>query len=261
MGTPFRSDYDVDILVRGVGTASLTDACLRSIYNNTAGPSFLVTYVDGGTPLTDFQALVQHFPQAQFVRLPFNHGSVRAINYGLSIALWSTAPYILLLDNDTEVPEGDTDWLTRFVSYLADSRVAAAGAVTDYVAGAQNVRAYPDRVQGRPPLQPPVLVSFAMLLRKAAVEKVQFFDERYEPGNFEDYDYCLQLRQAGYTLVVADSVWLYHRGSQTFARLGHTQLLAENERKFIDKWGAATLRQAGLDVQQRGAADGEQGTP
>lgn len=246
MGAPFRVETECDILVRGSGQAELTRACLRSLYDGTQDVTFTVTYVDNGTPPGRFRRLLAEFPQAQYVRLPYNAGSVRGINLGLSVALWSSAPYVLLLDNDAEVPAGDPGWLRRFIGYLADPKVGAAGAISDYVSGVQNVRAYPDRTLGTPPTPATVLVSFALLLRKAAVEQVQFFDERYEPGNFEDYDYCLQLRQAGWKCVVADSVWLHHRGSQTFGRLGFAELLQRNQGLFVQKWGAPFLRSLGL---------------
>jgi GT2 family glycosyltransferase len=255
---PFRAEYEVDILVRGSGNAALAERCLASVLQGTQDVPYMLTYVDGGTPTRDYLHLVQRFvgyQGVQLLRLPFNHGSVRAINYGLSLALWSSAPWILLLDNDTEVPQGDPGWLRRFIGYMTDEHVAAAGAVTDYVVGAQNVRAYPDRLQGQPPLVVPTLVSFALLLRKSAVEQVQYFDERYEPGNYEDHDYCLQLGQAGHRCVVADSVWLHHLGSQTFGRGGFQELLDRNKVQFHAKWGPQ-LAKFGICVNG-GQSDGQ----
>lgn len=199
-------------------------------------------------------------PLLTYVSLPFNHGSVRAINIGIQHAMLSTAPYILLLDNDTEIPSGDTGWLERWLKYFDDPKVGAAGAVSDYVSGMQYVENVPDRYtkafeeggkqHPKDPTEAPLLVSFAMMLRKEAVKQCGLWDEQYEPGNYEDYDYSIRLRDAGWKLVVADSVWIHHKGSQTFGKMGFQNLLDTNGRKFVNKWGVDKLRQMGIQVRR-----------
>lgn len=256
-----RDSKPVDILVRGWDNIPLTYKCLNSIVQNTPAELYRLTYVDNGSNLTAFEHLVNSFPQAQFVRLPFNHGSVRAINAGLALAMFSDSEYILLLDNDTEIPAGDREWLTRFMSYFEDEKVGAAGAVSNYVSFYQHVDAVPDtynreftdEASGRiglkeqPPM--PVLVSFAMMVRKAAFLECGFFDELYEPGMGEDYDYTIRVRRAGYKCIVANSVWIHHRGSQTFRKIGFNELLNESMSKFVGKWGKETLAEMGLEME------------
>ena len=266
MSNPFRREpYKVDILVRGHENVALTAALLSSIRRNTDPALYQVTYVDNGSEPTNFQQLVKNHPEAQFVRLPFNHGSVRAINCGLSLSLLSDAEYVLLMDNDTEVPAGDGGWLDRFVSYFDDAAVGAAGAVSDYVSGNQQAEAAPDtytrdweedgRGGVKAPPEMPILVSFAMMLRKEALHKVGFFDERFEPGMAEDYDWTLRAREAGYTCVVAKSVWIKHVGSQTFGKMGFNNILQGNYTKLVDKWGIEGLAKLGIEVRQAEEAE------
>ena len=132
------------------------------------------------------------------------------------------------------------------MSYFDDPKVGAAGAVTDFCAGPQHIERLPDRMEGQPPHEVPVLVSFAMMLRKSAVDQVLFFDERYEPGNFEDYDYCLQLQEAGWKCVIADSVFIEHEGHATYKNMNLNNLLAQNTQKFRDKWTPAKLEAMGV---------------
>ena len=261
---PLRRNPVVDILVRGWDNLALTRRLLTSIKANTDGLEYQVIYVDNGSTLHLAAELMKDFPWVTFVRLPFNHGSVRAINLGLCHALSSPAPYVLLLDNDTEIPAGDKGWLTRFVGYLADETVGAAGAVSNYVSGYQFCEALPPTYtrewqEGterglKEQDDQPVLVSFAMLLRKSAVQQLGFFDERFEPGMGEDYDYTLRLREAGYRCVLAPSVWVHHKGSQTFKRFGFDELLAQSMGKLIAKWGVDGLAKLGLQVEQAAPA-------
>lgn len=259
--TAFRAKYDVDILVRGHGNLPLTRRLIRSIENNTQGVTYQITYVDNGSTLYDLTQLMQDYPRVQYVRLPFNHGSVRAINVGLTFALASSSRYVLLLDNDTEVPMGDSGWLARWCAYIDENeQIGAAGAVTNYVSGWQHIeaapdyytRAWEDKETGQQglaeTLQVPVLVSFGMLMRKAAVQATGMFDERFEPGNCEDYDYTLRMREHGYLCVIANSVWLHHKGSQTFRQFDFNALLRDNYRKLVDKWTIARLAEMGVNM-------------
>jgi O-antigen biosynthesis protein len=245
----YRRDYDVDILVRGWRHLELTAHLLQSIRDNTPVVKYHVTYVDNGSEHRgDLRDLQEEFPDMTVVCLPFNHGSVRAINVGLSLALLSDAPYILLLDNDTTIPGGDNTWLERFIAYFDDPRVGAVGACSSYVSGHQQAESIPPRFHGDAATELPVLVSFALLLRKTAVEQVEYFDELYEPGNYEDMDYSLQLREAGWKCVIADSVYIQHVGSQTFGSMGFQGLLDANRHKFIEKWGSQRLESLGVRV-------------
>lgn len=249
-----RESYAVDVLVRGWGQTGLTRELLASLYANTPAPTFQVIYVDNGSPVEEATGLLQDFPRVTVVRLPFNHGSVRAINVGLQLAKFSDAPLVLLLDNDTKIPPGDLTWLERLAGYFDDPAVGAAGCVSDYVSGNQHVDAVPDRFtkdceEGKKaPTELPVLVSFAMMMRKDAVLKCGLLDEDFEPGNYEDYDYTLRIREAGYKLVLADSVWLHHKGSQTFGKMDFKALLDTNQEKFVNKWGVEKLDSMGIRV-------------
>lgn len=261
MSSSYRRQYEVDILLRGFEGQDMTQNLIRSIMRNTDRDKYHITYVDNGSK-SEPADTIREFPTSaiQTVRLPFNHGSVRAINVGLSLAMLTDAPYILLLDNDTEIPDGDSLWLDRWVSYFDDPKVACAGAVSNYTSGYQNCEALPDtynkdwEVEGEgaglkelPNM--PLLVSFAMMLRKSAVAEVGLFDERFEPGNCEDYDYTLRLTEAGYKNVIARSVWIHHKGSQTFGKMDFQGLLDRNFQKFVDKHGRDKLKQLGVTLK------------
>lgn len=254
-----RRLYKVDILIRGYGNIARTRRLLNSIERHTPQELYQVTYVDNGSDLHEAAQLMAEFPEVVFVRLPFNHGSVRGINHGLASALLSPAEYVILLDNDTEIPKGDTGWLERWLSFFDNDTVGAVGAVGNYVAGHQHCESVPDFYNkawqdgARSGLkeQPdfPVLVSFALAFRKAVINKLGWFDERYEPGNYEDYDYILRMREAGWQARIATSVWIHHMGSQTFKQFGLSNLLHSNGMKLLEKWGATKLNALGLTVR------------
>jgi GT2 family glycosyltransferase len=243
----------VSIIVRAKNGHDLTSQCIASILENTEPLTYRIILVDDGSdPALDL-------PCDVLIRNAISKGAVTATNIGLGVALQQKdAPYILVLDNDTEIPKGDTTWLQRFVSELEENpRTAAVGATTNFAKGQQHALAVPQTytadwkddaartagVRANPEVAE--FVSFAVLLRRDAVATVGFWDEQYNPGNFEDTDYAVQLRLAGWDVRVARSVYIHHKGHQTFGNDIDT-LLQSNGLKFMQKWGPGHLWDLGL---------------
>ena len=82
---------------------------------------------------------------------------------------------------------------------------------------------------------------FCLLMKRAVYETVGGFDERFGLGLFDDDDLAVRVRRAGFELAVAHDLFIHHFGSRTFAGNGidAEKLLAENGRKFAEKWGTA----------------------
>lgn len=245
----------VSIIIRGKNGHELTTRCIASIMENTPNDSYRLIVVDDGSEPA------YAFPCDYAVRVPVSKGAVTATNLGLGVALQiADAPYILVLDNDTEIPFGDVTWLERFVSELEEHpRTGAIGATTNFSKGHQHALAAPQTytadwsedkrggVKDNP--QVAEFVSFAVLMRRDAVARTGFWDEQYNPGNYEDTDYAVQLRLAGWEVRVARSVYIHHRGHSTFGK-DLSNLLQTNGLKFMQKWGPGHLWDLGLMPSQ-----------
>jgi GT2 family glycosyltransferase len=241
----------VSIIIRGKNGHDLTAKCIASIMENTPlGTYRLIVVDDGSDP-------AYTFPCDVAIRSTVSHGAVTATNLGLGVALQQAdAPYIMVLDNDTEIPYGDSTWLARFVAELEENpKTGAIGATTNFAKGHQHILAAPptytadwnDDKRGGMKANPEVaeFVSFAVLMRRDAVARVGFWDEQYNPGNFEDTDYAVQLRLAGWEVRVARSVYIQHKGHSTFGP-DLASLLQVNGLKFVQKWGPGHLWDLGL---------------
>lgn len=247
----------VSIIVRGKNGHGLTNQCLVSIMENTPVGSYRLIVVDDGSDPA------YTFPCDIAIRSTVSRGAVTATNLGLGVALQQAdAPYILVLDNDTEIPYGDSTWLDRFVAELEENpKTGAIGATTNFAKGHQHALAVPqtytadwsdDKTKtGGMKANPEVaeFVSFAVLMRRDAVARVGFWDEQYNPGNFEDTDYAVQLRLSGWEVRVARSVYIHHRGHSTFGP-DLASLLQVNGLKFVQKWGPGHLWDLGLFPDQ-----------
>ncbi|MBI5239763.1 MAG: glycosyltransferase family 2 protein [Elusimicrobia bacterium] len=155
---------------------------------------------------------------------------------------------IVLLNADTLVTPG---WLRGLADCSRrDPRIGLVGPYTNQAAGQQVVwpaayrcpggldawsRAWSRGRRGRA-RRVPWLVGFCWLIPRAVVEKVGVLDERFGPGGFEDYDYCLRVRLAGYELAIAEDVYIHHFGGRGYVNLRYEELRIRNRRVYWDKW-------------------------
>jgi len=153
-----------------------------------------------------------------------NEGFAAACNRGLGDA---SGDNLVLLNNDVVLCDG---WLERLLDCLHSApEVGLAGPVSNNVSGEQQVpvpykslgevagfgwdwgiahageRARLDR-----------LVGFCLAVKREVYERIGGLDERFGLGTYEDDDYCLRARQAGYTNMVARDCFVHHFGSVTF---------------------------------------------
>src|SRR5260221_8752736 len=104
-------------------------------------------------------------------------------------------------------------------------------------------------------LETPRAVGFCLLLARAVLERIGGLDERYGSGNFEDDDFCIRARIAGFRIRIAQDVFVHHTGSQTFKHSGinYRDAMVRNWELFRKKWqlpSSATLS-SGYPVPNR----------
>jgi GT2 family glycosyltransferase len=80
---------------------------------------------------------------------------------------------------------------------------------------------------------------FCVAARRDVVDRVGPLDEGFGTGFYEDDDYCLRVRKAGYRLVCVEDVFVYHKGSGSFgkARRETKELMKRNRKRLEGKFG------------------------
>ncbi len=179
-----------------------------------------------------------------------NRGFAPAANQGLALA---RGRVLVLLNNDTMVAPG---WLTGLRRHLTAPAVGLVGPVTNRSGNQAQVeteyqthggflrearaRARTRRGQAR---AIPVPLMFCVAMRRDVWAEVGPLDERFEVGLFEDEDYALRVRAAGYRLHCAEDVLVHHFGQASLGKLAadgaYGALFHANRRRFEDKWGRA----------------------
>jgi GT2 family glycosyltransferase len=143
----------------------------------------------------------------------------------------TTGDVICLLNDDTEVIE--EDWLTEMVSQLAQPGVGAVGGKLHYpdgriqhggvLLGIGGVAAHDHRLSDRASpgyfgkLQLAhrlsAVTAACMVVRREAWDAVAGFDEVNLPVAYNDVDFCLRLRSAGWDVVFTPHARLIHHES------------------------------------------------
>jgi len=237
----------VDIIIPGWENLPLLRRCLRSLEANTDAAHYNVIYVDNGTEPQEISQLIIDYPKITVVHIPRAVGFVRAVNVGMAFTLMSPSPFVMWLNNDTEIPAGDKEWLARMLAPFEQAQVGAVGPVSDHIYGVQHRDA---KLPDGDWIDVPILIGFACMFRKDAIKQIGFLDERFSPGNYEDWDYCLRLRVLGWKLIINEQVWVEHRMHQTFGKMNidFNALLNLNLQKLIGKWGAANMAAMGIET-------------
>jgi len=238
----------VSIIIPAHNQLDYCRQCVESIRANTQYPYKLILVDNGST-----DGAGQYFdsiPDAVVVHSDTNLGFPAGVNLGLAHA----TGHVLFLNSDTIVPAG---WLDRLVVALESApRIGIVGPMSNHVSGPQLIPnliiASVDRINEVASarveefkarlLDVERVVGFCMLIRDVAFAAVGLLDESFGIGNFEDDDYCLRVRKAGYRVCIAEDCFVFHYGSRTFSALGFdnlafNELISKNEATFNQKWG------------------------
>lgn len=223
-----------------------TRQCIDSIRRYTAPDCYELIVVDNNST-DDTPHWLASQSDIQTIFNPVNRGFPAGCNQGIKV---STGDNVLLLNNDTVVTH---HWLDNLLECLYGSdNIGAVGPVTNYAfydssikAGYKSVEEMQEfagrynTARERRPEQRLKLIGFCMLLRRSVVDEVGLLDERFTPGHYEDDDYSLRIRRAGYRLMLCNDTFIHHYGSVSFKddEQAHKEIGKKNAAKFEEKWG------------------------
>nr|BFE95851.1 glycosyltransferase family 2 protein [Pseudomonas brassicacearum subsp. brassicacearum] len=232
---------------------NLTIQCVNSILRNTTWPNYQLIVVDNGSEdgTGDYlERLRQEVPTAKVILNPDNRGFAAANNQGLREA---DGDILLLLNNDTVVPDG---WLDPLVRHLRDPSIGLVGPVTNAVGNEAKIEvSYTDIQQMQDFFQTAIpkptrgsrsisrcSPCFCVAFRRGILEEVGYLDEAFSIGMFEDDDYSRRVQAAGYRTVCAEDAFIHHYGQASFRKLiasGEYQALWDKKTRRISKANGA----------------------
>ncbi|HTV94170.1 MAG TPA: glycosyltransferase family 2 protein [Verrucomicrobiae bacterium] len=238
----------ISIVTLSWNAPEFTIKALQSIREQTAEP-YEVILVDNGSGPDTLKALSTiDDPHVRIIYNKTNRGFAGGNNDGIAHA---RGDYVILLNNDVIVTPGWADGLVDAFRRIPGLGISAPR--SNLVAGDQQL----PEVQYRDEAEMSAFalkrrsefkhkgyitdraIGFCWCISRKVLDQIGALDERYAFGNFEDDDYCMRVRAAGYWIYVCDDVFIHHFGSRSFAanKVDYMATMNENWARFAKKWG------------------------
>ena len=240
----------IAVVILNWNTRERTLACVRGLLDSQPAHTQIIL-VDNNSGDGSAQAFCAAFPALTVLTLDQNYGFSRGVNHGIRYTLAHAAPdYVLLLNNDTTVTGSLLDQLAERMDRdphigIATPRIVYAdtpdqlwgigGTIYPHwltVTG-MNVR---DQHQ-YDTFQPDFVFGCAMMIRRAVLEKVDLLDERFF-FSYEDIEFCLRARQAGFGIAYFPEITLLHDGGNSTHGRGYLReyYMARSRLQFFRHW-------------------------
>ena len=250
-------DPKVSILIPNKDHTDDLEKCLHSIWTKTSWENFEVIVIENNSTepatFTYYKEARQRYDGLQVVNYPqkgFNFSGIN--NFGRQYA---SGDYLLLLNNDVEVR--NADWLTELLRQCAhpggaaicgaellypDETLQHAGVVTGLGGYAGHSHKYHKRGGSGYMFRLATVQDFSavtaacLLVRTAVYDELHGLDEEFTVA-YNDVDFCLRARDAGWRIVWTPYAELYHyesksRGSDENDPAKKARFDAEHERLY-----------------------------
>ena len=212
----------VSLVVLNWNGEKCLESCLRSIFKQDY-PNYEVIVVDNASTDASPRLIEEKFPKARLIRNKANLGFAKGVNIGIKVA---KGPIVAVLNNDVVLPQG---WLSALVREMLKSPEVgivsnaiyyhergdvlwALGGKLDAFTGmcwhvGEGQRLAPDSHIKLDDLD--YVPWCAVLVRKELFRKLGPLDENFFIY-WEDVDFCLRARRAGYRVLVVPHVPTWH---------------------------------------------------
>ena len=236
----------VNIVIVTYNNLDYTKLCIRSILDKTAYPNYEIIVVDNDS--TDGTKDYLKSIEGNNIKVVLNDenlGFAKANNIGIRL---SEGEYVILLNNDTIVTRG---WIMGLLRHFKGS-VGMVGPVTNSIGNEAKINVEYDNLNEMDAFaeyytnkhfgdefEIDVLAMFCVAVKREVINRVGLLDERYKVGMFEDDDYAIAVKRAGYKIICAEDVFIHHFGGATFKKYMNSEyreIFDENRKRFEEKW-------------------------
>ena len=233
-----------DVIALSYNRLSCTKEFIRSFFSCTKVPSHLYLIDNASTDGTqEFLKTVGAVPPHTISVICNNEnlGFVDGMNQGIAL---TSAPYVCLANNDLIFTKG---WLTEIISIF--DTYDTVGIINPH---SNNFGRYPpkgvsiheyakdlNRQFGGTFVEMPHCIGFCMVIRREVIEKVGGLSAEFSPFFFEDADYVMKAKEAGYLVGLAKGAYVWHHEHASVDKLGKEKerQFKKSKRLFEKKWG------------------------
>ncbi|MEN1957596.1 glycosyltransferase family 2 protein [Luteimonas changyuni] len=249
----------VSIIIPTRDGVELLRACIDSVIARTTYASYEIIIVDNQSSAKstlDYFATLADEPRVRIIKYdqPFNYSKINNC-----AAVEARGSVLCLMNNDITVIS--PDWLDEMVGHACRPGVGAVGAMLYYpndtiqhagvIVGAHGVaaHAYSGFARGHPghmsrarlTQELSAVTAACLVVTSAAYEHVGGLDPQLDVA-FNDVDFCLRLREAGYRNIWTPFAELYHHESATRGYETSPEKMSRFNGEVVymrDRWGEA----------------------
>jgi len=242
----------VDIILCVHNASKEFSACVNSLLIHwNQGPHKLVVIDDGSTE-SEVNEIIETIQEKKFVTIKRHQkaaGLVRSENEGIE----ASNNHIILLNSDTIVTK---NWVPNLIEVaLSDEKIGTVtplsnnASIYSWLASmpsgeysdANKITEFLSRHSKKLFPRIPVGVGFCIFIKREVFDKIGLLDhETFGLGYGEETDLCLRANNSGFYNVLADNIFIFHKGGSSFKPIGHIKedqiTTPENEAKLLKKY-------------------------
>ena len=235
----------VDIIVPVYNAYEYTEECIKSIIKYTDLKEHTLVLINDKSPDKRILPMLLKYKDQNtdknivVLDNEINLGFVKTVNKGMKYSNNDC----LLLNSDTEVTK---NWLQKLIDCAySNSYIATVTALTNNgtIASVPNfgvdnelpknitLDEYAEIIEKCSKKRYPEVTTgngFCMYIKRNVIEELGVFDDvTFEKGYGEENDFCYRALDYGYTNVLCDDTFIYHKGTQSFTKENLTKSRAE----------------------------------
>lgn len=222
----------VDFVILNFNRAKETIACLRSIKKiKIQDCNLKILLIDNGSTDNSVKIIQKEFPKLPIIKNQKNPGFAAGVNMGIKKVLKEKTDYVFLLNNDTLINQRALVYLIKVIGEGLKIGIVSPtlkfkkqgkifydfGGEINWFLGRtshQELTTQEFKKIRREKIFPEYVSGCAMLIRKEVFDKIGFFDEDFFLY-FEDVDFCLRAKAAGFKIVLVPKAIIFHKLSKS----------------------------------------------
>jgi GT2 family glycosyltransferase len=213
-----KSFPKVFVIILNYNGKETINACLASVFKNNY-PNFEVVVVDNNSTDGSFEMAKSGFSKANFIKNEENLGFSSGNNAGIRFSLERGAEYVFLMNNDAE---GEVDFLKNIVHVAEEKK--ETGVLSPVIFNKETKQiwfsggkinwlrmksVHETDAKKEEASESEYVTGCAMLIRAEVFKKIGLFDEDFFLY-WEDADFSIRSRRAGFKNTVVSNSWVYH---------------------------------------------------